>query len=82
MNFFQYNDVIQNDYSNDPNKSGVTWACELGNQMICPIRVENLSTPGQMLIEVKTIQQYDVFFCMYVAKFVDNFNHNVCLCCR
>ncbi|XP_076885158.1 transcription factor bHLH157-like [Bidens hawaiensis] len=48
----KYNGIIQNNYSNDPNKSGVTWACELGNQMICPIRVENLSTPGQMLIEM------------------------------
>ncbi|XP_076929844.1 transcription factor bHLH157-like [Bidens hawaiensis] len=45
-------DEPKNNYSNDPNKSGVTWACELGNQMICPIRVENLSTPGQMLIEM------------------------------
>ncbi|KAL4570615.1 hypothetical protein LXL04_026273 [Taraxacum kok-saghyz] len=45
--------VIQNNYSNDPNNNGVTWACELGNQsMICPLIVEDLSTLGQMLIEM------------------------------
>ncbi|KAI3812846.1 hypothetical protein L1987_17558 [Smallanthus sonchifolius] len=49
----KYNGVVQNNYSNDPNNSGVTWACELGNQtMICPLIVEDLSTPGQMLIEM------------------------------
>ncbi|XP_071695716.1 transcription factor bHLH157-like [Rutidosis leptorrhynchoides] len=47
------NGVIPNKYSNDPNNNGVTWACELGNQsMICPLIVEDLSTPGQMLIEM------------------------------
>ncbi|KAI7741130.1 hypothetical protein M8C21_000650 [Ambrosia artemisiifolia] len=48
----KYNGVIQNNHSNDPNNNGVTWACELGNQtMSCPLIVEDLSTPGQMLIE-------------------------------
>lgn len=33
---------------------GVTWACEVGDQnMVCPLIVEDLSTPGQMLIEVR-----------------------------
>lgn len=32
---------------------GVTWAFEVGGQtMVCPIIVEDLSPPGQMLIEV------------------------------
>ncbi|KAI3693711.1 hypothetical protein L1987_76662 [Smallanthus sonchifolius] len=47
------NGVTQNDYLNDPSNSGVTWACELGNQtMICPLVVEDLSTSGKMLIEM------------------------------
>ncbi|KAK9049895.1 hypothetical protein SSX86_031137 [Deinandra increscens subsp. villosa] len=49
----KYNGVVQNNSSNDLNKNGVTWACELGNQtMICPLIVEDLSTPGQTLIEM------------------------------
>ena len=32
---------------------GATWAFEVGGQsMVCPIIVEDLSPPGQMLIEV------------------------------
>ncbi|XP_057773661.1 transcription factor EMB1444-like isoform X2 [Salvia miltiorrhiza] len=32
---------------------GVTWAYEVGNDaMVCPLIVEDLSTPGQMLIEI------------------------------
>ncbi|KAM0015609.1 putative transcription factor bHLH family [Helianthus debilis subsp. tardiflorus] len=47
------NGVTQNDYPNDPSNNGVTWACEVGNQsMMCPLIVEDLSTPGQMLIEM------------------------------
>ncbi|KAI3822086.1 hypothetical protein L1987_09667 [Smallanthus sonchifolius] len=38
---------------NDPNSNDATWAYELGNQpMACPLVVEDLSTPGQMLIEI------------------------------
>ncbi|KAI3687428.1 hypothetical protein L1987_81124 [Smallanthus sonchifolius] len=38
---------------NDPNSNDATWAYELGNQtMACPLIVEDLSTPGQMLIEI------------------------------
>lgn len=49
----KHNGVIQENYSNDPTNNGVTWACELGNQtMICPLIVEDLSTLGQMLIEM------------------------------
>ncbi|XP_076895871.1 transcription factor bHLH157-like [Bidens hawaiensis] len=49
----KHNGVAQNDYLNDPSNNNVTWACEWENQtMFCPLRVENLSTPGQMLIEM------------------------------
>lgn len=49
----KHNGIIPNNLSNDPSNNGVTWACEVGNQsMICPLIVEDLSTPGQMLIEM------------------------------
>ncbi|KAM0046292.1 putative transcription factor bHLH family [Helianthus debilis subsp. tardiflorus] len=38
---------------NNPNSNDATWAYEVGNQtMGCPLIVEDLSTPGQMLIEM------------------------------
>lgn len=38
------------------NGGGKTWAFEMGSQsMVCPIIVEDLSSPGQMLIEVCTL---------------------------
>ncbi|KAL5552458.1 hypothetical protein UlMin_002634 [Ulmus minor] len=38
--------------------TGVTWAFEVGSQtMVCPIIVEDLSTPGQMLIEMLCEEQ-------------------------
>lgn len=48
----------------DPTSSnGVTWACEVGDQtMVCPLIVEDLSIPGQMLIEVS-----EKHFHLYVA---------------
>ncbi|KAK4728941.1 hypothetical protein R3W88_021929 [Solanum pinnatisectum] len=40
------------------NGNGVTWACEIGDQtMVCPLIVEDLSTPGQMLIEILCNEQ-------------------------
>ncbi|KAK6146498.1 hypothetical protein DH2020_020367 [Rehmannia glutinosa] len=37
---------------------GVTWACEVGDQtMVCPLIVEDLITPGQMLIEILCEEQ-------------------------
>ncbi|XP_012842108.1 PREDICTED: transcription factor bHLH157 [Erythranthe guttata] len=36
----------------------VTWACEVGDQtMVCPLIVEDLTTPGQMLIEMLCEEQ-------------------------
>ena len=33
---------------------GATWAYEVAGQtMVCPIIIEDLSPPGQMLVEVK-----------------------------
>ncbi|KAG6405414.1 hypothetical protein SASPL_133003 [Salvia splendens] len=38
--------------------SGVTWAYEVGNDaMVCPLKIEDLSTPGQMLIEILCEEQ-------------------------
>lgn len=37
----------------DGGEGGVTWAYEVSNDaMVCPLIVEDLSTPGQILIEV------------------------------
>ncbi|KAG8374549.1 hypothetical protein BUALT_Bualt10G0007000 [Buddleja alternifolia] len=37
---------------------GVTWACEVGDQsMVCPLIVEDLNTPGQMIIEMLCEEQ-------------------------
>ncbi|KAL6579197.1 hypothetical protein OROMI_009413 [Orobanche minor] len=43
-------EVMKNHYTKD--SGGVTWACEVGRSMVCPLIVEDLITPGQMLIEI------------------------------
>lgn len=54
---------------NGSSNGGVTWACEVGDHnMVCPLIVEDLSTPGQMLIEV---HNKEIFFCNYY--FTTNF---------
>ncbi|KAJ0559278.1 putative transcription factor bHLH family [Helianthus annuus] len=66
--------VTQNDYPNDPSNNGVTWACEVGNQsMMCPLIVEDLSTPGQMLIEVKLTH----YLITYVGDIVETLNNEI-----
>nr|XP_043622409.1 transcription factor LHW-like [Erigeron canadensis] len=46
-------DELKGNKDKDPSSNGATWAYELGNQtMVCPLIVEDLSTPGQMLIEI------------------------------
>ncbi|KAJ9555853.1 hypothetical protein OSB04_010467 [Centaurea solstitialis] len=51
-------DKPKNYKNNDPSSNGATWACELGNQtMVCPLIVEDLSTPGHMLIEMLCEEQ-------------------------
>ncbi|KAM3396538.1 transcription factor isoform X1 [Capsicum galapagoense] len=45
-------------FNSKANGTGVTWACEIGEQtMVCPLIVEDLSTPGQMLIEILCNEQ-------------------------
>ncbi|KAK4423107.1 Transcription factor LHW [Sesamum alatum] len=45
----------KNHASNDG--GGATWACEVEDQTICPLMVEDLRTPGQMLIEILCEEQ-------------------------
>lgn len=47
----QQSGMVQDE--NPKSSNGVTWACEVGDQtMFCPLLIEDLSVPGQMLIEV------------------------------
>jgi hypothetical protein len=51
-------------------EGGATWAYEVGSQsMVCPIIVEDLNTPRQMLIEVMMV------LCRYIKFFGSNFHH-------
>ncbi|KAL3645521.1 hypothetical protein CASFOL_010701 [Castilleja foliolosa] len=46
---------------NHMNNDGVTWACEVGDRdMVCPLIVEDLITPGQKLIEI-LCEEHDFF---------------------
>lgn len=47
---------------------GATWAFEVSGQtMVCPIRVEDLNPPGQMLIEVYRISQRNFYVnCLFL----------------
>ncbi|KAL0329158.1 UNVERIFIED_CONTAM: Transcription factor [Sesamum radiatum] len=50
-------EIIQEGTTRDGG-GGVTWACEVGDQtMVCPLIVEDLSTKGQMLIEILCEEQ-------------------------
>jgi hypothetical protein len=45
--------VILKDNPNAGKNSGATWAYEVAGQTtVCPIIIEDLSPPGQMLVEV------------------------------
>lgn len=45
--------VVLRDNVNNVGNQGATWAFEVAGQtMVCPILVEDLSPPGQMLVEV------------------------------
>jgi hypothetical protein len=42
---------------------GATWAFEVANQtMVCPIIVEDMNPPGQMLIEVRSRVTMSIWF--------------------
>ncbi|XP_073285703.1 transcription factor bHLH157-like [Primulina huaijiensis] len=50
--------AVPKDNFNSCGGGGITWACEVGEQMmVCPLKVEDLSTPGQMLIEIQCEEQ-------------------------
>ena len=45
--------VVLKDNSSATSNGGATWAYEVAGQtMVCPIIVEDLAPPGQMLVEV------------------------------
>ena len=50
---------------------GATWAFEVSGQtMICPIRVEDLNPPGQMLIEVYRISRRIFYYLLLENMFI------------
>ncbi|XP_073052121.1 transcription factor bHLH157-like [Primulina eburnea] len=50
--------VVSKDNFDNCGGGGITWACEVGEQMmVCPLKVEDLSNPGQMLIEIQCEEQ-------------------------
>ncbi|XP_019200201.1 PREDICTED: uncharacterized protein LOC109193828 isoform X2 [Ipomoea nil] len=56
-------------------QNGVTWACEIENEtMICPLIVEDLSTPGQMLIEILCQEQG---FFLEIVDIIRGFGLNI-----
>ncbi|CAH9141351.1 unnamed protein product [Cuscuta epithymum] len=57
------------------NANGVTWVCEIENQtMVCPLKVEELCTPGQMLIEILCQEQG---FFLEIVDIVRGFGLNI-----
>lgn len=71
--------VLKDTSEGDSKNRGVTWAFEVANKtMVCPIIVEDMSPPGQMLIEVSLGMK------VFVLSF-DNLCHVNSLglfCCR
>lgn len=54
-------------------EGGATWAFEVGSQsMICPIIVEDLNPPRQLLVEVKEL------ICSKTIRFIMNFRMIKC----
>lgn len=52
-------------------EGGATWAYEVGSQsMVCPIIVEDLNQPRQMLVEVRTSINYEVLTLMWSHSFI------------
>lgn len=57
-------------------EGGATWAYEVGSQsMVCPIIVEDLNQPRQMLVEVGTSTNYIVLTWIHLLL------RNICICC-
>jgi hypothetical protein len=62
--------VLKDDPSGGCN-GGATWAYEVAGQtMVCPIIVEDLAPPGQMLVEVW--QNFEVIYLLFSRCFVRN----------
>ncbi|KAF3434214.1 hypothetical protein FNV43_RR25317 [Rhamnella rubrinervis] len=75
----QDNGVVLKDNSssgcNGSGGGGVTWAFEVGGQtMVCPIIVEDLSPPGQMLIEMLCEEQG---YFLEIADIIRGFGLNI-----
>lgn len=71
----QENGVVLKDNSASGGGGGVTWAFELGCQtMVCPIVVEDLNPPGQMLIEMLCEERG---FFLEIADIIRGFGLNV-----
>ncbi|KAJ7952192.1 transcription factor bHLH [Quillaja saponaria] len=64
-----------NSVSGSADTGGVTWAFEVGGQtMVCPIIVEDLNPPGQMLIEMLCEEQE---FFLEIADIIRRFGLNI-----
>ena len=65
--------IVLKDNPDGGKNSGATWAYEVaGKTMVCPIIIEDLSPPGQMLIEVKNQTFISVIcFLLLNAQFED-----------
>lgn len=52
-------------------EGGATWAFDVGSQsMICPIIVEDLNQPRQMLVEVKDVLSVFSYFFLLILRVV------------
>lgn len=58
---------------------GVTWACEYGDQStVCPLLVEDLRSPGQMLIEVAVLKTFTQCLCLELStKMIISLSKNI-----
>ncbi|XP_044476679.1 transcription factor LHW-like [Mangifera indica] len=67
--------VLKDNMSSHNDSGGATWAFEVGGQtMVCPIIVEDLSPPGQMLIEMLC---EDRGFFLEIADIIRGFGLNI-----
>ncbi|KAK7344098.1 hypothetical protein VNO77_13361 [Canavalia gladiata] len=72
----QANEVVLKDNNvGDSKNCGITWAFEVAHQtMLCPIIVEDMSTPGQMLIEMLCEEQG---FFLEIVDIIRGFGLNI-----
>lgn len=61
--------VLKDNSSAGSNNGGATWAYEVaGRTMVCPIIIEDLSPPGQMLVEVFFRTKYSILLFLNDAE--------------